>query len=144
MGKLLLVAHFFVAIAAIYRAIVLRLKRHLGLFATLCTNGCMHYSVSASGLLALITAFFAAKGLILKPFLSKKFLLTGGEHKLFATVFAYQCLVLVHCDLLTLKIKFAPDGFEPSPLKKQRSALSYRAFPNQNQLPPSVFMQNFA
>ena len=80
--------HLGEALAAIDRAVSLRLKGHLGLAAAGGTHsGEVLAGATGSGL-AGIAAGLAALGLILEAALCVKFLLTCGEHELLTTFFA--------------------------------------------------------
>ena len=95
------------AFAAVDRTIFLRLEGNLGGFAAFGTDRVIHNTRSAGSRaigLAGLTAGLAAGGLVLEALFGVEFLLTGGEHKFLATVFAYQRFVFVH-DQATPKIK---------------------------------------
>jgi hypothetical protein len=84
------------AIAAVNRAIFSGLEGNLAFCTAVCAN-CIIEGLSASGSsLACVTASFASLGLILEALFCIEFLLTGGEHKLVAAIFACKCLVFVH------------------------------------------------
>ncbi len=80
-----------IALPAVHRPILARLKRHLGGLAAAGANGIVHYPrgsprSSALGLFPCLSAFAAARRLIGKTFLRIKLLLTGGKHKLLAAI----------------------------------------------------------
>lgn len=84
---LTLAAHLSEALAAVDRAIRLRLKRNLGLAAASGAYSGKILPGAAGGSLAGIAAGFAALRLILEAALSVKLLLTGGKHELLAALF---------------------------------------------------------
>lgn len=91
-----LAAHLGKALATVDRTVRLRLKRNLGLAATgSADSGEVLAGTTGSGL-AGIAAGLAALRLVLEATAGVEFLLTGGEHKLVAAIFAYQCFVFVH------------------------------------------------
>ena len=90
-----------IALAAIDGSVVLRDERHAGRSATLRAGGLVHFAllsltVSRAAVLAGDAAGLAAGRLILEALLRVELLLTSGEHKFLATVFAGQSLVLIH------------------------------------------------
>jgi hypothetical protein len=99
------------AIAAVDRTVGLGLKRHTG-FAAAGSAGSREegaLAAVAGVVLASIAALLAALGLILEAALRVEFLLTGGENELFAALFAYQGLVLVHLLILSLILPLGLD-----------------------------------
>ena len=93
---LLAFSHASEAIAAVNRAIRLGLEGNLGFLATGGAGGGEELTGATGSLLAGVTAGLAALGLILEAALSVKLLLTGGEDKLCAALFANQFLVFEH------------------------------------------------
>ena len=90
-----------IALAAVDRSVILRDERHASRGATLSAGGLVHFAllsfaVRGTAVLAGDAAGLAAGRLILEALLRIEFLLTGGEHKFLATVFAGQSLVLIH------------------------------------------------
>ncbi len=85
----LLLLHLGEAIAAIYRAIRLRLERNTGFAAAGRANSREVLPGAAGSVLAGIAAGFAALGLVLEAALGIELLLTGGEHELLTTLFAH-------------------------------------------------------
>jgi hypothetical protein len=92
-----LVPHDREAIAAVNRTIGLGLKRNASFLAAASASRSKILPGASGGILARIPAGLATLGLILEASLSVELLLTGGEHELVATLFAYQRLVLIHC-----------------------------------------------
>jgi hypothetical protein len=84
----LLLAHLSEALAAVNRTVRLRLERNSGLSAAGCADSGVILTRAAGSSLAGVTAVLAALGLILETALCVKLLLTGGEHELFAALFA--------------------------------------------------------
>ena len=72
------------------------LEGHLAFLATVCANCREHFSCALSCVLSCGTAVLASLGLVLESLGCIEFLLTCGEHEIIATIFALQCLVLVH------------------------------------------------
>jgi len=97
------------ALAAIYSLAFGGVERNLALFATFSANCIEHFSCTLDAVLSCGTAFLASLGFVIEALLCIEFLLTCGEHKLIAAIFAFQCLVLVHVFYLALKI----DNFCP-------------------------------
>ena len=86
---LALFTHLGKALAAVNRAVGLGLKGNLRLTATSGAGGGEVLTGTTGGSLASVAAGLAALGLILEAALSVELLLTGGEHELLATLFAY-------------------------------------------------------
>ena len=103
--KLALCLHAGEAIAAVNRAIGLRLERNTRFAAAGSAGSGVILSRATGGVLAGVTAGLAALRLILEATLCVEFLLTGGENELFATFFADQRLVFVHFCYLSFAIK---------------------------------------
>ena len=106
---LILPSVFCKAIAAIYRAIISRLKRNFARFATRSANSIIHLAASTGSAIRIfpcIAARLATLRLIRKAFFSKKLLLTGSKHKFLATILANQSLISVHYH--TSKYKIMP------------------------------------
>ena len=82
--------------AAVNGTIGLRLEGDLGGRAALRTNGVIHHTLPAGGVLARLTACLAAGGLVLQALLRIKLLLTGGEGELSTAILANQYLVFKH------------------------------------------------
>ena len=107
------------ALAAVNSLTFGGLEGHLAFLATVCANCREHFSCALSCVLSCGTAVLASLGLVLESLGCIEFLLTCGEHEIIATIFALQCLVLVHgFSLPHLKWykNFARDGFQPTPL----------------------------
>ena len=81
--------HLSKALAAINRTVLTGTEGNLRLFAAVGANGGEHLTVGSLVLLAGVAAGLAALGLIGKTALGIELLLTGGEHELIATFFAY-------------------------------------------------------
>ena len=85
------------AIAAVDRAVILRLERN---FRLLAASGACHLEHRALAVVAIMAAaslsaaVAAANRIIFKPFLLVELLLTCGERELLATILANQCPVL--------------------------------------------------
>ena len=79
------------AVAAVNRTIILRLEGDLSLLAAISANNSEELTLCNAIALAttLITAVTAANGLILKALLLVECLLTSGENKVVATIFAF-------------------------------------------------------
>lgn len=79
------------AVPAIYRTIILRLEGDLSLLAAISANHgeefTRGYAVTLTA--ALVTAVTAANRLVFKALLLVECLLTGGENKIVATIFAF-------------------------------------------------------
>ena len=87
------------ALAAVYRAILTRLKRNLTRISAACANCIIHLALGstlASLCLTLVAASFATKGLVLKTLLGIKFLLSGSKSEFLSAIFADQCFVVIH------------------------------------------------
>jgi len=82
-------AHLSEALAAIHGTVGLGLEGDLGLAAAARAGSGEEFTGAAGGVLAGVTAGLAALGLILETALSVEFLLTGGEHKFVAALFAH-------------------------------------------------------
>ena len=97
------------ALAAINRFAFGRLEGHLALLAALRANSCEHFSRTSLRILLCGAALFTSGGFILESSGCIEFLLTCGEHEIIATIFALQCLVLVHGSFFPhlIGIKFA-------------------------------------
>jgi hypothetical protein len=95
-AKLALLTHLGEAVATIDGTVRLRLEGNLRLATAGSTHGSEVLTGAAGGVLAGVTAGLAALGLVLEATLSVELLLTGGEGKLVAALFAYQDLVFVH------------------------------------------------
>jgi hypothetical protein len=99
--ELLAGSHLREALAAIHRAICLRLKGNTSFAAAHCAGGYEILAGCTGSVLARVAAALAALGLILEAALCVKLLLTGGENEILSAFFAFECLVLVHCLYLT-------------------------------------------
>ena len=86
---LALLTHLREALAAVDRAVRLGLKGNSRLTTASGTNSREILTRAAGGILARIAASLAALGLILETALCVKFLLTSGEHKFLAALFAH-------------------------------------------------------
>ncbi len=84
-----LTLHAGKAVAAVHRTVSLGLERHLGVTAAGCAGSSEILSGTTGSVLASVAAGLAALGLVLEAALCVEFLLTGGEHKLGAALFAY-------------------------------------------------------
>ena len=84
------------AIAAVDRAVILRLERN---FRLLAASGACHLEHRALTVVAIMAAaslsaaVAAANRIIFKPFLLVELLLTCGEHEVLAALFAYEGFV---------------------------------------------------
>jgi len=87
--KLAFSAHLSEALAAVHRTVGLGLKGNLGLAAAACAGSGKELAGTAGVVLTGVTACLAALGLILEATLCVEFLLTGGENKFVAALFAY-------------------------------------------------------
>ena len=103
--NLALSLHAGEAIAAVNRAIGLRLERDTRFAAAGSAGSGEVLSGAAGSVLAGVTAGLAALRLILEATLCVEFLLTGSENELFATLFADQRLVFEHFCYLSFAIK---------------------------------------
>lgn len=91
-----------VAIGAVDRLVVARLKRNLRLFATSGTDSRVHLAITACSAESTLTAgrfvggtaIGASAGLIREALLSVEFLLAGRKCEILATITALQCFVL--------------------------------------------------
>ena len=83
-----LTSHLGKALAAIHRAIGLGLEGNLRLAAAVSADSGKELTGAASGVLASVTAGFAALGLVLEAALCVELLLTGGKNKFFSALFA--------------------------------------------------------
>ena len=81
--------HLSEALAAVDRTVLARLEGNLASLAAAGADSVKHLALTAGSVLAGITAGLAALGLIGKTALGIELLLTGGEHELIATFFAY-------------------------------------------------------
>ena len=104
-SKLALCLHAGEAIAAVNRAIGLRLERNTRFAAAGSAGSGVILSRATGSVLAGIAACLAALRLVLEATLCVEFLLTGGENELLATFFADQRLVFVHFCYLSFAIK---------------------------------------
>ena len=68
----------------------------LAITTALYANSREHFSCTLLRVLLCDTAFLTSGGLVLESSGCIEFLLTCGEHEIVATIFALQCLVLVH------------------------------------------------
>ena len=94
--KLALCLHAGEAIAAVNRAIGLRLERNTR-FAAAGSAGSGEILTGTTGsVLACVAAGLAALRLILEASLSVELLLAGSENELVAAFFAYSSLIFVH------------------------------------------------
>ncbi len=84
----LLLSHTSEALAAVYGAISLGLERNPCFSAAVSADSSEVLSGATGSVLPGITAGLAALGLILEAALCIELLLTGGEHKLVAALFA--------------------------------------------------------
>ena len=130
-----------IALAAIDGSVVLRDERHAGRSATLRAGGLVHFAllsltVSRAAVLAGDAAGLAAGRLVLEALLRVELLLTSGEHKFLATVFAGQSLVLIHGIFPSEKNKKIEIGMKlPAdlvfdPTLAARSVRSYTSVPH--------------
>ena len=81
--------HLSEAGAAVHGTVALGLEGHLGLTTALGTDGGEVLTGTTGCVLASVAAGLAALGLVLEAALSVELLLTGGEHKLVAALFAH-------------------------------------------------------
>ena len=81
--------HLSEAGAAVHGTVALGLEGHLGLAAALGTDSGEVLTGTTGCVLASVAAGLAALGLVLEAALSVELLLTGGEHKLVAALFAH-------------------------------------------------------
>ena len=88
--------HASEAVAAVNGTVGLGLKGNPSLATASSTGRGEVLTGTTSGVLASVAAGLAALGLILEAALCVELLLTGGENKLSAALFAYQCLVFEH------------------------------------------------
>jgi hypothetical protein len=88
-NDLAVLAHLSEAGAAVNGTIALGLEGHLGLAAALSADSGEVLTGTAGSVLASVAAGLAALGLVLETALCVELLLTGGEHELFATLFAH-------------------------------------------------------
>mgnify|MGYP006873112650 CR=1 FL=1 len=95
-NRLSLLSHSCKALAAINRAVRLRLKRNSGFPTASGAYCCKELARTTGGILAGIAAGLAALRLVLEPTLCIELLLTGGEHELIAAFLAHKGLVFVH------------------------------------------------
>lgn len=93
---ILLLFHFCIAIAAVYRSVIAGLEGNLSFFTATSTSGCEKFSCGLRCVLLCVAASFASLGLILEAFFSIEFLLAGCENEFCSAIFAFQCFVLVH------------------------------------------------
>ena len=102
------------------------LEGHLAFLTASRTYCREHFSCALNSILSCSTAVLASLGLVLESLGCIEFLLTCGEHEIIATIFALQCLVLVHgFSLPHLKwYKNLPVTDSNRRLCKQRSPLS--------------------
>jgi len=102
------------AFLAVNRSTFHRTEWYLRLGSTLCTNCGIHLPrspvASAAVTAALVTAFPAALGFILKTFFGEEFLFTCGENELPAAILAHYDFVFKHLigslTFLDIKAKF--------------------------------------
>ena len=106
-SKLAFFLHLCKALAAVDRTVFAGLERNASFFAACCAGSGVHLAGATAGVLAGITAGFAALGLVLEATACIEFLLTGGKYKFFAAIFAYQSLVFVHFGYLHFGLNFA-------------------------------------
>ena len=99
--KLAFVAHLSEALAAEHGTVGLGLEGNLSLAAATGAGSGEELTGATGGVLTSITASLAALGLILEATLCVESLLTSGEHKLIAALFANQILIFVHCFYLS-------------------------------------------
>ena len=88
--------HLGEALAAVNGAVLTRLEGNLAGLAAGCADCVEHLAGGLVGLLAGVTALFAALGFILKSAGCVELLLTGGENEFLTTFLAHQGLVFVH------------------------------------------------
>ena len=93
----LLLLHFSVALAAVYRSVARGLEGNLRFLAASCASGGEELSLGLSGVLSCVTASLASLRLILEALFCIEFLLTGSENELSAAILTDQFLVLIHC-----------------------------------------------
>lgn len=84
------------ALAAVHSFAFGGLEGHLAFLTAISTNSAEHFSRASLCILSCVAAFFASLGFVFESLCCVEFLLTCGEHEIIATVFALQCLVLVH------------------------------------------------
>lgn len=84
------------ALAAVYRTVIPGLERNLAGFSAGSADSVEHFTRGSASIFAGVAAGLAALGLIGEAFFFKEILLTCRENKFLATVFAYQCFVLMH------------------------------------------------
>ena len=84
------------AFAAVVALTFHRSERNFGGTTARSTRGIIVFSACFYGVLARLSAFFTALGLVLETLFSVEFLLAGSENKLFTTFFADECFVFKH------------------------------------------------
>ena len=80
--------HFCKALAAIYRTVLSGFERNFCFASAGCAGGGVHLFLGFEFVFACVTALFAALGFVNESTLCIEFLLTGGESKFFAALFA--------------------------------------------------------
>jgi len=88
--------HCCKAFAAVNRSVAVGLEGNLGGLSTVSAHSFKHLSGCFTCILASIAASLASLRLILETLFSVEFLFACSEDKIFATIFAFQCDVLVH------------------------------------------------
>ena len=89
-------SHLFKAFTAIYRTVVSGNKRNASYAAASTTYSFMHLSGSAGCVFTLVTAGFAALGLVYETFLGVELLFTGRENEFVSAFLADESFVFVH------------------------------------------------
>ena len=93
-GSALLLAMLLEAGAAVHRPVAGGLESDLRLTAALCAGGDEVLSLALARVLLGVTACLAALGLVEEALFLVELLLTCGEHKFLAALFAHQSFVL--------------------------------------------------
>ena len=83
-------------VATINWTVITGLEGHLAVASAIGTGGIEHFSFNARIAFSCIAAGLTALRLIGKALFCKKLLLVCGKSKFYATVFAHDCLVLIH------------------------------------------------
>lgn len=97
--RLLIVLHLREAVAAVNRAIGLRLERNFGFAAAVGAGSGEEFTRATGSRFAGVTAGLASLGLVLEAAFSVEFLFAGGENEIGAAFFALQGFVLEHGEL---------------------------------------------
>lgn len=82
----LLLLHFSVALAAVYRSVTAGLEGNLCFLTASCAGSGVKLLLRLTGSLSCFTARLASLGLVLEPFLGVELLLACGEDELLAAI----------------------------------------------------------